>query len=173
MIQVARRRPRHAAMKNLPHRWTTMAKKKTSTLHRCSELTNSPTVDTCHQVGPEDGQHHAGEDHHDEGGEGEDAEDVDPRRHIGGLAVGQQALGRQRLDRGVTQLCGPLVGVLGQVGDSVRRRSDRRRGAGSTVIGRRLPWRRNGMRMAATKTTTISPMRTRLATEIWMKPQWT
>ena len=29
-----------------------MAKKKTSTLHRCSELTKSPVDDTCHQVGP-------------------------------------------------------------------------------------------------------------------------
>ena len=47
-----RRLPRHAAMKNLPHRWMTMKKKKTSTLHRCREFTKRPTVDTCHQVGP-------------------------------------------------------------------------------------------------------------------------
>ncbi len=52
VIQVARRLPRQAAMKNLPHKWTTMAKKNTSTLHRWSELTKRPTVDTCHQVGP-------------------------------------------------------------------------------------------------------------------------
>src|SRR5665213_140057 len=52
VIQVARRRPRQAAMKNFPHRWTTMAKKNTSTLHRWSELTNSPVDETCHHVGP-------------------------------------------------------------------------------------------------------------------------
>jgi hypothetical protein len=39
-------------MKNLPHRWTIMVKKKTSTLHRWSELTKRPVVETCHQVGP-------------------------------------------------------------------------------------------------------------------------
>ena len=52
VIQVARRRPRHAAMKNLPHRWTIMAKKKTSTLQRWREFTKSPAEETCHQVGP-------------------------------------------------------------------------------------------------------------------------
>ena len=39
-------------MKNLPHRWITMKKKKASTLHRCSELTKCPAEDTCHQLGP-------------------------------------------------------------------------------------------------------------------------
>lgn len=29
-----------------------MTKKNTSTLQRCSELTNSPVEDRCHQVGP-------------------------------------------------------------------------------------------------------------------------
>ncbi len=52
VIQVARRLPRQAAMKNLPQRWTIMVKKKTSTLHRCSELTNSPVDETCHHCGP-------------------------------------------------------------------------------------------------------------------------
>ena len=52
VTQVARRLPRQAAMKNLPHRWMTMAKKKTSTLHRCRELTKRPVVETCHHCGP-------------------------------------------------------------------------------------------------------------------------
>ena len=52
VIHVARRLPRQAAMKNLPHRWTTMVKKKTSTLHRWRELTNRPVVEMCHHVGP-------------------------------------------------------------------------------------------------------------------------
>jgi hypothetical protein len=39
-------------MKNLPHRWMTMAKKNTSTAHRWSELTKSPVDETCHQFGP-------------------------------------------------------------------------------------------------------------------------
>ena len=42
VAQVSRRFPRQAAMKNLPHRWITMKKKKASTLHRCRELTKCP-----------------------------------------------------------------------------------------------------------------------------------
>ena len=52
VIQVARRLPRQAAMKNLPQRWMTMAKKKTSTLHKCRELTNRPVDEACHHCGP-------------------------------------------------------------------------------------------------------------------------
>ncbi len=52
VTQVRRRRPRHAAMKNLPHRWMTMKKKNASTLQRWSEFTKSPALDTCHQAGP-------------------------------------------------------------------------------------------------------------------------
>ena len=39
-------------MKNFPHRWMTMKKKKSSTLHRCIELTKRPTRERCHHVGP-------------------------------------------------------------------------------------------------------------------------
>ena len=39
-------------MKNFPQRWTTMAKKKTSTAQRWMLLKNFPTPDTCHQAGP-------------------------------------------------------------------------------------------------------------------------
>ncbi len=52
VIQVMARPPRHAAMKYLPHRCTTMAKKKISTLQRCSEFTKSPTEEECHHWGP-------------------------------------------------------------------------------------------------------------------------
>ena len=37
--------PRHAAMKNLPHKWMTMKKKKSSTLHRWNEFTRCPAVE--------------------------------------------------------------------------------------------------------------------------------
>ena len=39
VIQVSARLPRQAAIQNLPHRWTTMNPKNSSTLHRCTELT--------------------------------------------------------------------------------------------------------------------------------------
>jgi hypothetical protein len=43
VIQVSARFPRHAAMKNLPHKWMTMHAKNSSTLHRCIELKKCPT----------------------------------------------------------------------------------------------------------------------------------
>ena len=52
VIQVSARRPRQAAMKNFPHRCMTMTAKKISVLHRCSELTEWPVPELCHQVGP-------------------------------------------------------------------------------------------------------------------------
>ena len=39
-------------MKNFPHRWMTMKKKKSSTLQRCNEFTKRPTVERCHHAGP-------------------------------------------------------------------------------------------------------------------------
>src|SRR5262252_1768177 len=38
VTQVSARAPRQAAMKNLPHRWITMTKKNSSTLHRCRQV---------------------------------------------------------------------------------------------------------------------------------------
>ena len=52
MIQVIALRPRQAAMKNLPQRWTTMKKKNSSVLHRCRLLTKCPTDEVCHHDGP-------------------------------------------------------------------------------------------------------------------------
>jgi hypothetical protein len=52
VIQVRARRPRQAAMKNFPHRCTTMKKKNSSVLQRCVLLTKWPTDEVCHQVGP-------------------------------------------------------------------------------------------------------------------------
>ena len=52
VIQVSARRPRHAAIANLPHRWITMQAKKSSTLHRCSELTKWPRDEVCHHAAP-------------------------------------------------------------------------------------------------------------------------
>src|SRR5262245_59976545 len=52
VTQVIVRRPRQAAMKNLPHRWMTMAKKNSSTLHRCRLLTKRPVDDVWYHCGP-------------------------------------------------------------------------------------------------------------------------
>ncbi len=52
VIQVSARLPRHAAMKNLPHRWITMNAMKSSTPHRWTLLTYLPTAEACHQPGP-------------------------------------------------------------------------------------------------------------------------
>ena len=52
VIQVIARRPRHAAMKNLPQRWTTMKKKNSSVLQRWRLLTKCPTDEVCHHDGP-------------------------------------------------------------------------------------------------------------------------
>jgi hypothetical protein len=52
VIQVSSRPPRQDAIQNLPHRCTTMNRKKNSTLHRWVELTKCPNDDTCHQLGP-------------------------------------------------------------------------------------------------------------------------
>src|SRR5450759_4204538 len=43
--QVSPRRPRQAAMKNVAHKWITMKKKNSSTLHRCRLLKNSPMLE--------------------------------------------------------------------------------------------------------------------------------
>ena len=52
VIQVRARRPRQAAIQNLPHRWMTMKAMKSSTLHRCRELTKCPVEEVCHQAAP-------------------------------------------------------------------------------------------------------------------------
>ena len=52
VIQTRDRPPRHAAIQYLPHRWTTMKKKNSSTAHRWTLLKKWPMLDTCHQVGP-------------------------------------------------------------------------------------------------------------------------
>jgi hypothetical protein len=46
------RRPRHAAIQNLPHKWMTMNAINSSTLHRCRLLKKWPTTLRCHQSGP-------------------------------------------------------------------------------------------------------------------------
>ncbi len=52
VTQVRPRPPRQAPMKNLPQRWTTMAKKKSSTAQRWMLLKKCPTLETCHHSGP-------------------------------------------------------------------------------------------------------------------------
>ena len=43
VIQVSARRPRQAAIQNLPHRWMTISAMNSSTLHRCRLLQKCPT----------------------------------------------------------------------------------------------------------------------------------
>ena len=78
VIQVSARPPRQAAMKYLPQRWMTMAKKKISTLQRCSELTKWPIDELCHHCGPRIARMHPVRDDDDQGGQRRHAEDVDP-----------------------------------------------------------------------------------------------
>ena len=52
VTQVTARRPRHAAIQNLPHRWMTMKAMNASTLQRCRLLKKWPTGSVCHQSGP-------------------------------------------------------------------------------------------------------------------------
>ena len=52
VIQVMARRPRQAAIQNLPHRWMTSSAMNSSTLHRCRLLKKCPTGLVCHQSGP-------------------------------------------------------------------------------------------------------------------------
>ena len=52
VIQVITRRPRQAAIQNLPHRWTTMNTKNSWTLQKCMLLVNRPSDDVWYQAGP-------------------------------------------------------------------------------------------------------------------------
>ena len=101
VIQVSARRPRQAAMKNFPHRCTTMTAKKISVLHRCSELTKWPVPERVPPGGSAQGQQPARDQHDHEGGEGEHPEDVDPGGDVDRLAV-REGLPRrnQRRDPG-------------------------------------------------------------------------
>ena len=52
VIQVRLRRPRQAAIQNLPHKWMTSSAMNSSTLHRCRLLKKCPTGLVCHQSVP-------------------------------------------------------------------------------------------------------------------------
>jgi hypothetical protein len=52
VIHTRARPPRHAAIQYLPHKWMTMKKKNSSTLHRCVLLKKWPTELVCHQSVP-------------------------------------------------------------------------------------------------------------------------
>ncbi len=52
VIQVIARRPRQAAIQNLPQRWITMKAMNSSTLHRWTLLKKCPTGFVCHQSVP-------------------------------------------------------------------------------------------------------------------------
>ena len=131
-----------------------MKKKNSSVLQRCVLFTKCPTDEVCHQRGPGERDHGAGDEDDDERGEREDAEDVDPRGDVDGLRVGQELVGRQRRDAGVAHAPGP---------------------------GRRLGLHAhpfsfdpgNGSQIASAKTTIIRATTTRFASEIRNQPSWT
>src|SRR5665647_351053 len=52
VIQVLAREPRHAAIQNLPARWTTMNRKKSWTDQKCRLLTNRPVLEVWDHDGP-------------------------------------------------------------------------------------------------------------------------
>ena len=106
-IHVIALRPRHAAMKNFPHRWTTIAKKNSSTrpqvarVHEAADRRDVPPLRTL------DREEAAGRDHDAKRRGRHDAEDVDPRCDVRRLAVWHQAFGRQRGDEAATKPRGP------------------------------------------------------------------
>ncbi len=52
VIQVMARRPRHAAIQNLPHRCTTIDSMNSCTDQKCTLLTKCPVDDVWYQAGP-------------------------------------------------------------------------------------------------------------------------
>ena len=52
MIHTRVRPPRQAAIQYLPHRWTTITKKNSSTDHMWMLLKKCPMPVSCHQAGP-------------------------------------------------------------------------------------------------------------------------
>ena len=93
VAQVKRRFPLQAAMKNLPHRWITMKKKKrldTPQVEGVDEVSGGRHVPP---AGAHDGEHATCDDDPGQAHYRQDAEHVDPRGHVGRLAVRQDALG--------------------------------------------------------------------------------
>ena len=91
-------------------------------------------------VGPTMARTHSGEDDH-QGGERQDAEDIDPGRHIGGLTIGQELSGGKGRGRAVAAGLSTGGRVRAEVEASYR-------GLGrpvlSTLIGLSLPRRGRG-----------------------------
>ena len=133
-----------------------MAKKKTSTAQRWTLLKNFPTPETCHQAGPLSPRITPERDDHDQRRDRGDAEDVDPRGDVGGLAVGEELLRRQRADRALAHPLGPH-----RASRSARR----------SLLDLPASGRAEGS--PAMKTTIISTITTTFATDIWKKCQWT
>ena len=52
VTQVATRRPRQAAIQNLPHRWMTIVKKNSCTDQKWRLLKNDPAFETWYHCGP-------------------------------------------------------------------------------------------------------------------------
>ena len=76
-------------MKNLPQRWTTIAKKNSSTAQRWMLLKKRPRLEMCHQVGPFSPRIIPETTITIRAGDRGDAEHVYPGGDVGGLAVGE------------------------------------------------------------------------------------
>jgi hypothetical protein len=132
--------------------------------HEEEEQLDCPQVDAVDEV-PDAGvvpprrtlqaEHHAGADDDHERGDRQRAEHVDPRGHVGGLAVRQQAIRRHRAHAGFAQAHGPGA-LAGRAHDRLRRR---------------LPG--NGSAIARPKTTIIAAINSTFDTDISKKCQCT
>ena len=87
MTQVSARRPRQAAIQNLPHRWITINAKNSSTLQRCTEFTKWPEGRGVPPAAPPTVRTRPGDEHHHEGRQRQHPEHVDPGGDVGGLPV--------------------------------------------------------------------------------------
>ena len=104
-----------------------------------------------------DGEHAAGDDHPGQADDGQHTEHVDPRGHVGGLAIGQQTVGGKAVG-GVPRPRRPLAGLAVVGTFDVRSGVDIHR-LGSFRLGK-------GNTIARTNTAIIRRITTRLATEI-------
>ncbi len=122
-------------------------------------------------VGAAERQREPGHDRQAERGQGGDAEHVDPGRDVGRLPVRQQLARREQPQRGPPQPGSPHAGVgVVRSGQDFGAGRAGVRGAGQGPVPGSAGWPAcrcgNGTSRARPKMTTITPITTRLATEM-------
>ena len=170
VIQVNTRLPRHAAIQNLPHKWMTRKAMNASTLHMCRLLKKWPDRVGVPPIGTAEGDGDPREDHQPQGGQAGHAEHVDPRSHVGRLAVGEQFSGGSlrstpRRTRDV-HMAASASSPRSNAPATARRWARGRPVATSPSRPARRPSvTGKGRSRAAPKITTMTAIRTRLASE--------